>query len=90
MAESITQARLTKAIVRFWSMVKVAGKDSCWLWSGCVNKDGYPLFRGELVRRLAFKLFREPVPRGRYVLNSCREKACLNPRHLQLSKRSLG
>ncbi len=57
--------------------------NGCWIWTGDVFKGtGYGRVshegRGRLVHRLAWQLFRYPLPRGRMVLHSCDTKLCIN------------
>lgn len=62
----------------------------CWLWLGAVNSRG----RGSVgvpgkrqtisAHRLAFLLFRGPVPDGLHVLHACDTPLCVNPDHLFL------
>jgi hypothetical protein len=60
----------------------------CWEWTGCVNREGYPLFhlRGQpvLAHRLSFAIFRTADARpGRHLIHHrCRNPRCLNPEHL--------
>lgn len=70
---------------RFWS--KVDKTDSCWLWTGDLRANGYGRFtvgqRGIAAHRFAWELSRGPVPVGLTLDHLCRNRACVNPDHLE-------
>lgn len=59
----------------------------CWLWSGAKNAGGYGLIyvNGRMVRahRLAWELYRGPIPDGMQIDHRCRARPCVNPEHLR-------
>jgi hypothetical protein len=79
---------------RFWSKVRIAGPDECWLWIAGLRGKGYGCFRvGSRTdnsacklasHRCAWELTHGPVPDGLFVLHRCDRPSCCNPRHLWL------
>lgn len=72
-------------LARFWSYVDRTG--SCWNWTGATSKDGYGII---LVRREtkyaprhAWELMHGPMPEGLEPDHLCRNRACVNPDHLE-------
>ena len=71
---------------RFWSKVKRLDDDSCWLWMGGVDKDGYGKFsyrvggkaRHARAHRVAVKEFNK----SKVVRHTCDNPPCCNPHHL--------
>lgn len=80
------------ALERFLSFVAVQ-EDGCWLWTGCITKGGYGSFRNEHGKtenshKWAYKVFIGPVPEGLELDHLCRNRACVNPNHLEPVTRS--
>ena len=72
---------------RFWIMVrKGEDDDACWIWQGAKDERGHGAFkvdgRVEHAHRVAWMLKHGAVPRGKQVLHSCDNNACV--RHLRL------
>ncbi len=59
---------------------RVSKTERCWLWTGPTNKKGYgDAGNSKLAHRLAWELFRGPIPPGLSVLHECDTPACVNP-----------
>jgi hypothetical protein len=67
-------------------IVKQDRPDGCWLWTGPLSINGYGSIgvaeKTLYVHRLAHELWLGPIPKGRWVLHRCGNRACCNPDHL--------
>lgn len=75
-----------KAIARFYKKV-VAGLNGCHVWAASKNKGGYgkiTLRKRQLgAHRVAYEYHRGPIPYGLVLDHLCRNRACVNPNHLE-------
>lgn len=61
----------------------------CWIWLGSDTGNGYGKINlGEeigyrVVHRIAYEVFRGPIPAGLLLDHLCRVRSCLNPYHLE-------
>ena len=74
---------------RFWRLVDWSdGADACWPWTGkIIDAKGYGYFsdkKKHRVHRLAWELKNgRPIPDGKTIDHTCRNKICCNPDHLE-------
>jgi len=76
---------------RFFS--KVVKTNSCWLWTAYINSDGYGEFyvgshldgtaRMMKAYRWIYEYIKGKVPDGLEIDHLCRNRACVNPSHLE-------
>lgn len=72
-------------IKKWWD---VNTKTECWEWSGTKNRGGYGEkgFNGKTVsaHRLVYALAKGDIPKGLDLDHLCRNRACVNPAHLEI------
>lgn len=73
------------SVERFWE--RVAKSDTCWLWTGPLTELGYArvTINGHrtYAHRHAYQLLVGPIPEGLELDHVCRNRACVNPAHLE-------
>lgn len=73
---------------RFWSKVD-RSTPGCWQWLASTNPQGYGMFwlasagRPVGAHRVAYELTVGPVPEGMEIDHLCRNRACVNPAHME-------
>jgi hypothetical protein len=72
---------------RFWSSIVVV--ENCWHWTKKVSADnGYGHFKASgrtwLAHRWAYEHFRGIIPEGKQIDHLCRNRACVNPEHMEV------
>jgi hypothetical protein len=71
---------------RFMSKIQVA-EDGCWVWSGYLLPGGYGTLsvygRTVLAHRFAYTELVGDIPPGLVIDHLCRNRACVNPDHLE-------
>jgi len=82
-----------KYIDRFWTYVKVAEPDDCWMWMGAKTKrPGHGYFNIKLngefkqigAHKVSLMIQNITIPTGMVVMHKCDNPACVNPGHLQI------
>lgn len=76
---------------RFRMKFRVDEATECWDWAAHRMKNGYGVFwsrdgeesRNWLAHRFSFQLFVGTIPDGLVIDHLCRNRACVNPAHLE-------
>jgi hypothetical protein len=72
---------------RFAYQVSVGWPGGCWMWEGSKRRGGYGRVsvdgQTRLVHRWAYEEFVGPIPAGLTLDHLCRNRACVNPDHLE-------
>lgn len=82
-----TEMKGQPAIVRLFKRVEKQGNYGCWTWLGVPSSSGYGGIqvngRTVKVHRLSYTLLVGPIGEGLTIDHICRNKLCVNPRHLE-------
>lgn len=66
---------------------KIFKTDSCWRWSGSVDRNGYGRMSvghvNRTAHRISYELFKGSIPEGLQIDHLCRVRDCVNPDHLE-------
>jgi hypothetical protein len=72
-------------IERFYERVKKT--KSCWIWQGNLSSRGYGRMSiggiEQKIHRISYELFKGKIPKGLTIDHLCRNRACVNPDHLE-------
>lgn len=87
-----THDRTAPLDTRFHQFADIRGDHECWPWRGCRGKNRYGRLniltpdgrRTSLgAHRVAYELYVGPIPDGLEIDHLCRNRACVNPAHLE-------
>lgn len=73
---------------------KIAKGDGCWEWTASLAGKGYGQMKlpkqrkQEYSHRLAYMIYKGPIPDGMYICHTCDNPKCCNPDHLFLGTSS--
>lgn len=80
MSNQLGDSRLPE---RFWQKIE-ATESGCWQWTGLIDRYGYAKSsRNARGHRVAFEALSGPIPEGLQLDHLCRNRACVNPAHLE-------
>ena len=80
---------------RFWAKVNQNGPvpahrpdlGPCWQWTAALDREGYGRFhwlgQNGLAHRIAYEMLIGPMPAGLEPDHLCRNRACVNPLHIE-------
>ena len=74
-------------LARFMAKVRTESPEGCWEWQGSKSSSGYGQFnfeqRSQLAHRVSYRLHKGDIPDGLHIDHLCRNRACVNPDHLE-------
>lgn len=76
---------------RFWKRVRRGGLNECWQWLGRIGERGYgmvdltryPVRHTTTAHRVVYERLVGPIPEGLDLDHLCRNRQCVNPRHIE-------
>lgn len=73
---------------KFWQQVETGPETKCWPWLGPVSDEGYGRIyvgdgRTRGAHRVSYELSIGVIPEGLVIDHLCRNRACVNPDHLE-------
>lgn len=75
-------------MARISHKIDYEGPDGCWVYSGFILRNGYGQVydgtrRNAFAHRAVFEAVVGPIPAGLQLDHLCRNRACVNPEHLE-------
>lgn len=78
---------LIEQFPRFWSRVNFDAPNDCWEWPITPTQQGYGIIqldgRAQKAHRVSYLLLVGAIPDGLTIDHLCRNRACVNPDHLE-------
>lgn len=73
--------------VRLNRLALIGSPSECWPWTGGKNHKGYGQLmisgKNKMAHRASYELWLAPIPHGLELDHLCRNRACINPAHLE-------
>lgn len=69
---------------RFTTEYHVLKESNCWEWHGETSANGQPIFGDERAHRYSWRTFQGPLSDDVFVIQTCGNRSCVNPKHLEL------
>ncbi|MBI4063492.1 MAG: HNH endonuclease [Elusimicrobia bacterium] len=87
MSLPLNPKKLSKFIRHFKGKF-IVGSNGCWEWIAYRTKNGYGRFalksgQPDYAHRIAYQVYKGPIPNELEIDHLCRNRACVNPDHLE-------
>jgi hypothetical protein len=66
-----------------WRECVTPNESGCLVWQGVIDRYGYGKRGARFAHRLAYEAEVGPIPEGLVIDHLCRNRACVNPEHLE-------
>ena len=93
LAQGVYEHKVLPLKDRILRRIRIDSKTSCWIWTGTLKPNGYAkigidrkalgICKTMNAHRLSYQLFIGPIPAGKELDHLCRNRACVNPTHLE-------
>lgn len=80
----LAEVRAYSASLDFIRDRSAVDESGCWVWQLAIDKRGYGRSSGQYAHRRSYETARGPIPRGLTIDHLCRNRACVNPDHLEV------
>lgn len=74
-------------VERIHAKVSADTESGCWVWTAARNRQGYGLIgvgkKSQLAHRMSYELAKGEIPEQLQLDHLCRNRACVNPDHLE-------